>query len=181
MCRAFRKPSPSHRQGFDPWCMNQPHCFRDQSYARPLSITDILTETHVLHPAEGTSFSHPFGSEQQFLCNSNHTTLMDKQLIELPQLDSPTASLSASLAIKECGQQQQHNGLTNEEYCSDEIRSNNSGQGIDWKSLDNLFASQLTDTANYFSNPNMPLMISHSHELQAQNQASHVLGCFPDS
>lgn len=188
MCRAFRKPSPSHRQGFEPWCSSsssQPHYFRDQqSYARPLSIADILNETHhVLHPAaEGTSFSLPFSSEQQqFLPNQ---TVMDKQLlIELPQLDSPTAPLSASLAIKECNQQHHNiNGLTNEEYCSDEIRSNiNSGGqgGIDWKSLDNLFASQMTDSAYNLSHP---MMIPHSiHDIQAQNQDSHILGCFPDS
>lgn len=189
MCRAFRKPTPSHRPGFEPWCSSQQaQYFRDhQSFAaRPLSITDILNETHVvLHPAEGTSFSHPFSNEQQqqFLI-SNQTVMDNKQLIELPQLDSPTASLSAaSLAIKE---QQHHNGLTNEEDCSTDERNNNSGQqGIDWKSLDSLFSSNFTDTsANYFShNPNLPLMIPHSHDhdiqLQSQNQANHILGCFP--
>ncbi|TKY51523.1 NAC domain-containing protein 30 [Spatholobus suberectus] len=174
VCRAFRKPSPSHRQGFEPWCSSsQQHFFRDQSYVRPLSIADILNDTSVPHPAEGTSFSHPFSSDQQHLILSNQT-VMDKQLIELPQLDSPTASL----AMKECNPQH-HNGLTNEEYCSDE-RSNNGGQGIDWKSLDNLFGSQLSETA-YFSHPNLPMIMPHNHELQAQNQASHILGCFPDS
>ncbi|KAK7279719.1 hypothetical protein RJT34_24776 [Clitoria ternatea] len=185
VCRAFRKPSPSHRPGFEPWCtsVQQQHYFRDQSYARPLSISDILNDTtSVLHPSEGTSFSLPFSSDnhhqqqQLILCNQ---TAMDKQLIELPQLDSPTASL----AIKECSQQQHnnHNGLTNEEYCSDE-RSNNSVQGIDWKSLDNLFGSDSTNSAPYFSHTNLPMMmIPHNHELQAQNQASHILGCFPDS
>lgn len=177
MCRAFRKPSPSHRQGFEPWCTNQPQFFRDhhhQSYGRPLSITDILNETNnVLHPAEGTSYSsHPFSSEQPFLPNQ---TVMDKQqLIELPQLDSPTASLALN--------EQHLNGLTtNEDHCSDE-RSNNSGQvGIDWKSLDSLFTSQFTDTTNYFSHPhNLPMMVPHGHELQPQNQPNHVLGCFPD-
>ncbi|KAK7270375.1 hypothetical protein RIF29_23464 [Crotalaria pallida] len=198
VCRAFRKPTPSQRPGFEPWCnssqqQQQQHYFRDQSYARPLTIADILNETQVLHPAEGSSFSSfPFSTEQQeFLPNQTTATIMDKQLIELPQLDSPTASLSAaSLAIKECNQLQQHhnNGLiANEEYCSGERcnnNNNNSGQGaagIDWKSLDNLFASQMTESSAYFSHPNMPLMMPHSHELQPQNQATHILGCFPDS
>ncbi|KAE9618354.1 putative transcription factor NAM family [Lupinus albus] len=189
VCRAFRKPIPSHRPGFEPWCGNQqPHYFRDQSYARPLTFADILNETHnnVLQSAEGSSFNSiiPFNSEQQeFL--PNHTAIMDKkQLIELPQLHSPTASLSANMAIKECNQLQHHNGLTNEEYCSDERCNNsNNGQvgGVDWKSLDNLFASQLTDSSAYFTHQNLPLMMPHSHELQPQNQASHILGCFPDS
>ncbi|CAL0300653.1 unnamed protein product [Lupinus luteus] len=181
VCRAFRKPIPSHRPGFEPWCGNQqPHYFRDHSHARPLTFADILNETHnnVLHPAEcSSSFNSiiPFSSEQQeFL--PNHTAFIDKkQLIELPQLDSPTASLSA---IKECNQLEHHNGLTNEEYCSD---NNGRVGGGDWKSMDNFFASQLTDSSAYFSHQNLPLMMPHSHELQPQNQGSHVLGCFPDS
>ncbi|XP_020207683.1 NAC domain-containing protein 30 isoform X2 [Cajanus cajan] len=180
VCRAFRKPSPSQRQGYEPWCSSsssqQQHFFRDQSYARPLSIADILNETNVVQvlPSEGASFSHPFSSDQQHLMNLSNQAVMDNklQLIDLPQLDSPTE-------IKECNNP--NNALTNEEYCSDEIeRSNNStGQGgIDWKSLDNLFGSQLSDAA-YFSHPNLPLMMPHNHELQPQNQASHILGCFP--
>ncbi|WJX14231.1 hypothetical protein P8452_04526 [Trifolium repens] len=190
VCRAFKKPSPSHRPGYEPWYSNsnqhqhqQPQYFGDdQSYAttRPLSITDILHENRLLlqhnNPAaeEGTSFSHHFNNDQQFLSNQTTLVMDNKQLIELPQLDSPTTSF----AIKESTQ----NGfITNEDQCSDE-RSNNGSQVIDWKSLDNLFTSshQFTDTTNYFSNPLM--MIPHNqHELQSQNQANHILGCFPDS
>ncbi|WVY95852.1 hypothetical protein V8G54_028003 [Vigna mungo] len=173
VCRAFRKPSPSHRQGYEAWCSSsshQQHFYKDQSFARPLSIADILNETNVPHhPAEAPSFSLPFNSDQQHFILPNQT-VMEKQLIELPQLDSPTASF----AMKDCNQQHQ-NGLRNEEYCSDE-RSNSSAQGIDWKSLDNLFGSQLSDTA-YFSHPNVPLMMPHNNH----DQASHILGCFPDS
>jgi len=181
VCRAFRKPSPSHRQGYEPWCSSssssshQQHFFRDQSFARPLSIADILNETNVPHhhhhPAEAPSFTLPFNSDNQQHFLLPNQTVMDKQLIELPQLDSPTASF----AMKDCNQQQHHNGLTNEEYCSDE-RSNSSAQGIDWKSLDNLFGSQLSDTP-YFSHPNLPLMMPHNNH----DQPSHILGCFPDS
>ncbi|OIW12595.1 hypothetical protein TanjilG_04759 [Lupinus angustifolius] len=185
VCRAFRKPTPSHRPGFEPWCSSsqqqqQQHYFRDQSYARPLTIADILNETHVLHPAEDTSsFSSiiPFNLEQQeFL--PNQTFMDQKQLIELPQLDSPTVSLSA---IEECNQLQHHNGITNEEYSSDIERCNNNNEqdgAVDWKSLDNLFAS---DSSAYFTHQNLPFMMPHSHELQPRNQASHILGCFPDS
>lgn len=102
--------------------------------------------------------------EQHFL--SNQTAMDHKQLIELPQLDSPTETL----AIKQCSQQHQ-NGLTNEEYCSEERSNNNTGQGIDWDNL--LFSSQFTD-ASYFSHQNLPLM---NDQLQSQN----ILGCFPDS
>ncbi|RYR36575.1 hypothetical protein Ahy_A09g041543 [Arachis hypogaea] len=170
VCRAFRKPSPSHQRqlGFDPWCSNhhhQAHYFRDQSSygGRPLSITDLLTsETHLLnHPTEGTNFSHSFGSdhhhhhqEQEFVISNNH-----QQLIELPQLDSPTTT---SFAVKESSSINNNN----EEYCSDDRNNNNNN--IDWKSLDNLFA----DTSNYFSsNPNMSQFMTINHHL----------GCFPGS
>ncbi|GAU15946.1 hypothetical protein TSUD_41690 [Trifolium subterraneum] len=133
VCRAFKKPSPSHRPGYEPWYSNsnqhqQPQYFRDdQNYAttRPLSMTDILHENRLLlqhNPTteEGTSFSHNFSNDQQFLSNQTTLVMDNKQLIELPQLDSPTTSF----AIKECTQ----NGfITNEDQCSDE-RSNNGSQ-----------------------------------------------------
>ncbi|KAJ7973935.1 NAC domain containing protein [Quillaja saponaria] len=151
VCRAFKKPSPSHRQAYDAW--NQAYYFRDQNQARPPLFADFASETNVVHPAEGSSFSQPFGSDQQRLILSNHS-ILDNQLIELPQLDSPTPTLSTSLAIQESSRQQ-HNGLTNNEDNNEE-RSNNSSQYIDWKSLDNLLASQLTDTT-YFSNPDLTM------------------------
>ncbi|XP_028782880.1 LOW QUALITY PROTEIN: NAC domain-containing protein 30-like [Neltuma alba] len=192
VCRAFTKPSPTQpRQSFECWG-SQAH-FSDQisSITSPPSIS-FTSETlnQVLYPTnEGTSFIHPFTSNhhhQQFL--SNDTVLDDhnsSQLVELiPQLDSPTASLSAR-AVKQ-------NGFTNEDSYGQERTSNNNnvndGQGIDWKSLDSLFTSQFADdtaTAAYFSQPNLPLVPHSSHDLQVlqpqNHQASHVLGCFPDS
>ncbi|MED6169128.1 hypothetical protein PIB30_018466 [Stylosanthes scabra] len=191
VCRAFRKPSPSHHQrqlGFDPWCSNQAHYFRDQSSSsygvgdgiRPLSITDILTsQTHHHHPTEGTNFSHSFGwdhhqqqEQQQFLISNNNNN-NNQQLIELPQLDSPTSA--PSFALKESSP------INNEEYCSDERNNNNNnGGGIDWKSLDNLFADT---TSSYFSNPNMSqFMTMIPQQQQSHNHHHHHhLGCFPDS
>ncbi|MED6210370.1 hypothetical protein PIB30_063444 [Stylosanthes scabra] len=195
VCRAFRKPSPSHHQrqlGFDPWCSsNQAHYFRDQSssyggdHGRPLSITDILTSQthhhlhhHLMnnHPTEGTNFSHSFGSDhhhqqqEQFLISNNNNH--HQQLIELPQLDSPT-----SIALKESSPINNNN----EEYCSDERNNNNNGGGqqgiIDWKSLDNLFA----DTSSYFSNPNMSQFMTMIPQQQQPHNNHHHLGCFPDS
>ncbi|KAI4352863.1 hypothetical protein L6164_007074 [Bauhinia variegata] len=176
VCRAFRKPSPSQRPGFEGWS-NEAQYFREHSYARTTSFADILQETsnNLLHPTDqGTSFS----THQSFVSDQQQF-ILNQQLVELPQLDSPTASL----AVKENG-----NGLTK----SHEERSNSKINGqcsIDWKSLDNLFASQLTDTAAaFFPHSNLPMMshAHHSHDLQQQlqNQASHhmshILGCFPD-
>lgn len=195
VCRAFKKPCPSHqRPGFEYSWSGQAQCFRDQiSHGRSLlSYTNTLNTnqplSHVLYPSdEGTSLSHPFTSDHhhQHQLVPNDTVLdpqQQHQLVELiPQLDSPTARM----AVKE-------NGLINEDNYSEEIRNNDNinGQCIDWKSFDNLFASHFThdhDTVPYFSHPNMPLL-PHTHDLQLQVQpqnhqvqATHVLGCFPDS
>lgn len=195
VCRAFKKPSPmtQNRQGLECWS-SQAHFFS----SRPQSVSSSFsseTLNQLLYPTnEGPSFSHNhhlFTSNQQFL--SNDTVLDDhnnSHLVELiPQLHSPTTAR----AVK------QH-GYTNEECYTTQLERtsttttennlNNDGQGINWKSLDNLFTSQFSDdTASpaYFSHPSMPLLPYASSSqglpvLQPQNhQASHVLGCFPDS
>ncbi|KAI9098446.1 hypothetical protein K1719_025071 [Acacia pycnantha] len=198
VCRAFKKPSPTtqNRQSFECWS-SQALFFRDQisNPSRPQSLSfPNETLNQMLYPTnEGPSFSHPFTSNQhhqQFVSLEDNN---NSQLVELiPQLHSPTTAR----AVK------QH-GFTNEDCYNNSQEGTtttnnnnvNDGQGIDWKSLDNLFTSQFADdntasaaaAAAYFSHPNMPLMPhnSSSHDqqvLQPQNhQASHVLGCFPHS
>ncbi|KAK6246597.1 hypothetical protein SCA6_009687 [Theobroma cacao] len=172
VCRAFRKPSPNQRQGFEAW--NHAYYIRDNSHVRPpMSISDIVSTSHHLHPNEGSSFhDQSYGSEQEFV--SNHNVLDSQQVIELPQLDSPT-TVSPSLAAKEGFQR---NFATNYEDCEEE-KSNNSSQYIDWKNLDNFLASQLTDTTSY-PYQTAPL-IPQNYELDAQEHVSHLLGCFPGS
>ncbi len=162
MCRAFKKPSPNYRQGFEAW---NAYYVRDNSQVRPPSFSDIVSTTQVFNPNQAATFHEPNTSvQQELVCNH---TLLNNQLFELPQLDSP--SLSTSLATKEGFQ---HNGIANEDF--DGISS----QYVDWTNLDNLLASQFTGTTS-FSNPNLPL-ISQNNELDAQNNASHLLGCFPE-
>lgn len=162
VCRAFKKPSPNYRQGFEAW---NAYYVRDNSQVRPPSFSDIVSTTQVFNPNQAATFHEPNTSvQQELVCNH---TLLNNQLFELPQLDSP--SLSTSLATKEGFQ---HNGIANEDF--DGISS----QYVDWTNLDNLLASQFTGTTS-FSNPNLPL-ISQNNELDAQNNASHLLGCFPE-
>ncbi|XP_021288344.1 NAC domain-containing protein 30 [Herrania umbratica] len=169
VCRAFRKPSPNQRQGFEAW--NHAYYIRDNSHVRaPMSISDIGSTFHHLHPNQGSSFhDQSYGSEQELV--SNHNVLDSQQVIELPQLDSPT-TVSPSLAAKEGFQR---NFVTNYEDCEEE-KSNNSSQYIDWKNLDNFLASQLTDTTSY-PYQTAPL-IPQNYEVEAQE---HLLGCFPGS
>ncbi|XVE60789.1 hypothetical protein DITRI_Ditri05aG0155200 [Diplodiscus trichospermus] len=172
VCRAFRKPSPNHRQGFEAW--NHAYYIRDNCQVRPpISISDIgSTSQHCLHTNQGSSFYESFGSEQELV--SNHNFLDSQQVIELPQLDSPTTVSPSSTAAKDGFQ---GTLLTNDD-CGEE-KSNNSRQYIDWKNLDNLLASQLTDTTSYPYQT--AALIPQNYELDAQEHVSHLLGCFPGS
>lgn len=86
--------------------------------------------------------------------------------MEIPQLNSPT--ISPSLGTRES--LGHYYGIFKEDY-EDERISNQGGETIDWKNLDNFLASQVTDQTTSFSNSNM---------LDAQNHISHLFGCLPD-
>lgn len=173
MCRAFKKPTPNHRQGFEAW--SHAYYVRDHNsqLSRPPSFPDFATTAEMVHPniqAAAATFhdDQPISSAQQeqLVCSHN---VLNSQLIELPQLGSPT--LSTSLATKE-GFHHQHNGsIAIEDF--DEERSISS-QYIDWRNLDNLLASQFPAGTTSFSHQNLPL-ISPNIELEAQSNA-----CFPD-
>jgi hypothetical protein len=169
VCRAFKKPTPNHRQGFEAWT----HAYynRDTSQvSRPPSFSDFAgTAQVVVHPnLQAATFHEPISTslQQELVCSHN---VLDSQLLELPQLGSPT--LSTSLATKE-GFHHQHNGnLAIEDF--DEEKSISS-QYIDWRNLDNLLASQFPGTTS-FSHQNLPLISQNVHELEAESNA-----CFPD-
>ncbi|MBA0843724.1 hypothetical protein Goarm_000886 [Gossypium armourianum] len=164
VCRAFRKPCPNQRQGFEAW--SHGYYMRDNSQVRPpVSLSDIATTSHLhLRRNQGSSFYESYGSEQELVSNS-HNFLDSQQVIELPQLDSPI-TVSPSLAEKEVF------------HCEEE-KSNESSQIhiIDWKNFDNLFNSQLTDTTSYPYQT--AALIPQNDELEAQQH--HLLGCFPGS
>ncbi|KAK9758188.1 hypothetical protein RND81_01G213700 [Saponaria officinalis] len=105
VCRAFKKPSPSHKQGFDAWNHHYNNYYlRNNNYSNssnniidsPTEMTDsITTQANTFHPQQ---LGQPFGNfEQEY--TSNPVNLIDNQLIDLPRLDSP--SLSTSFAPKD--------------------------------------------------------------------------------
>ncbi|THG13285.1 hypothetical protein TEA_000158 [Camellia sinensis var. sinensis] len=158
VCRAFKKPSPNHKQGFQAW--NNAYYAMDNGNFNLPSCSDSVAPMQMVYTNQGIAFPQsPFGSEQDLI--SNHTHL-ENQLVELPQLDSP--SLSESLATK--GGSDQQNGIINKD-CEDE-RSNQGCQYVDWKNLD-----------NWLNHSNFPL-VSQEYELNAHNHASHLFTCFPD-
>ncbi|KAF9661633.1 hypothetical protein SADUNF_Sadunf19G0089100 [Salix dunnii] len=173
VCRAFMKPSPNQRQGFESW--SHAYCVNNIDHARPPLFSDtVTTAQNMVRPSQGASFQQPFGlnsdlfSNQTFLDNNN-------QLVELPELDSPS-TISTSFAAKEGNFHQ-----TNEDY--DEERSNNSSQYIDWKNFETLLASQVTDSSSTsYPLQNLPSM-PQNYDLAAGQQdqyASHFPDCFPD-
>jgi hypothetical protein len=173
VCRAFKKPTPNHRQGFEAW--SHAYYVRDHNSQvnRPPSFSDFATTAEVVHPSiQAAATFHddqqPISSAQQEQLVCSHNVLDSQLIIELPQLGSPT--LSTSLATKEGFHHHQHNGVAIEDF--DEERSISS-QYIDWRNLDNLLASQFPATPS-FSHQNLPL-ISQINELEAQSNA-----CFPD-
>ncbi|KAF8411866.1 hypothetical protein HHK36_004425 [Tetracentron sinense] len=167
VCRAFKKPSPSHKQGFEAW--NHAYYMRNGGHIGLQSLADIASPMEAVDPHQITNFNqHPFVSEQEL--GSRHTHL-GHQLIEIPQLDSPT--ISTSLATKEGFEP---SGIINE-YLEDE-RNNRGEQFIDWKMMDKLLASQLSETTSC-SNLNFPLIPQH-YDLDTQIHENHLLGYFPN-
>ncbi|XP_040998031.1 NAC domain-containing protein 30-like isoform X2 [Juglans microcarpa x Juglans regia] len=189
VCRAFKKPSPNHRQGFEAWAHGYYH--RDNSQVRPPAFSDLVgssTTTHeeVLNPNQAATFDDRqpiimINSVRQELVCSHGSNLLTNQLIELPQLDSPS-TLSTSLATKEGNLQ--HNGIAlNEDF--DDERSSITSHYIDWRNFDDLLSSQIfstTATTNSFPHPNLPLIAQENEVLEAQNYnaGGHFPGCFPD-
>lgn len=162
MCRAFKKPSSNHRQSYETWN----HTY----YVEPPS--PLLPMHSTLHPPSQDFYQQSMGNLDQHLLMHNTTWISnhDHQVLEIPQLDSPSNALpTISSATKaqdctpnECLEEQRRDGT--EQYC------------IDWKILDNLLDSQLAETA---SSPT-PLL-THSYDQSPQYHVSHLLGCLRDS
>lgn len=166
VCRAFKKPNPSHKQAFEAW--NNTYYMRNSSSYRPPSYPSTPSLMHNFDPNlnQGTSLHQPPCPPETSLKSSNSP--FESQLVELPKLDSP--SISTSFATN-------NNNFANEDI--EDGKSSFCNQFSDWKSFDKLFgSSQVIGTSSY-SYTNMPL-VPHNDELDAQNHLSHVLECFPD-
>ncbi|XP_044476045.1 NAC domain-containing protein 30-like [Mangifera indica] len=165
VCRAFKKPSPNQRQGYEAW----DHAY----YLRPPSSSsnsDTLMLNH--HPSQPTNFHHhPFVSDLEYFPISNQT-FSENQLVELPHLDSPT--LSTGFTAKDQGRLQHNNNiLTSEDFGEEEKSNNGKYDNIDWKDLDNLLASQLVSFPN-----NLPSLSTQNNNFDIEAQTSvHMFGC----
>ncbi|XP_050105637.1 NAC domain-containing protein 30-like isoform X2 [Malus sylvestris] len=161
VCRAFKKPSPSHRQGFEAW---------KHAYVRdhPSSSNFSSEIPMLINPNQG--FHQSFGSEEDHFVSNN--IFLGNQLMELPQLESPT--ISTSFVTKE--HVLRSNNISTDDYEAERSNNNSSNQHIDWRNLDNLLEVQLTDRAS-FSHPSLS---SAPQNYEQETQNNHLLGCFRD-
>ncbi|KAJ4965950.1 hypothetical protein NE237_017799 [Protea cynaroides] len=169
VCRAFKKPSPSHSQGF-PMMMNRAYYPRGHDHHIEIrSFADIISPVQVVNHYQGTSnFPHqPIYCEQELVMSKN--SHLDHQLIDLPQLDSPT--LSTNLATREGFEP---SGTSKEDY--DDEMNRHGSQVVDWRTLDELLASQLSGTTSC-PPTNFPL-VQQDYDQDLQNQGTSLLGCF---
>ncbi|KAI3460652.1 hypothetical protein Pfo_017315 [Paulownia fortunei] len=170
VCRAFKKPSPSHKQGFEAW-NNTYYVRSDSSHYRPPSFSSTpstsIQNFDLLN--QGTNLNQlPFPPES---LKSSHS-LFESQMVELPKLDSPSISTSFTTNDNNF----EHSGVANED--NEDEKRNFGDQYSEWESFDKLLASQVIGPSSY-PYTNMPLL-PHNDELDAQNHISHVLECFPD-
>ncbi|KAK3037059.1 hypothetical protein RJ639_031776 [Escallonia herrerae] len=159
VCRAFKKPTPNQKQGFEAW-NNSGYCFRSSGNFWPPSIqhtSNLMYSICTNRPA--MDFRQSSTSNQDLV----DYTRFDNQLVDLPQLDSPTLS-TCCLATMDGFE------LTN--LTSTEEHD----QG--WKNVDNLPALEQIQQPP-FSYSKLPL-IPRDDELDSQSHLSHLLGYFPD-
>ncbi|KAL3513548.1 hypothetical protein ACH5RR_026265 [Cinchona calisaya] len=167
VCRAFKKPCPSHKQGYEAW--SNAYYIREHGKYQPPSFPDKSTSSmHTMNPMTNLreNFQHvSYPSDQQELI-SNYASRFDNQFIELPQLDSP--SISTSLAKKDHSFEY---SLTNEDgedlkidiYCQ---------QYNDWKIFGKQLVPHVLDPPASYACQNQPPLIPRDDEL--------LHGCFTD-
>ncbi|GAB2224040.1 hypothetical protein Droror1_Dr00004786 [Drosera rotundifolia] len=159
VCRAFKKPCPSHKQGLQLWNRNFYIHNHDKQSSPSSSVLDLASPMIDCNQGS-TSFSQhefrPFHCDQEFLCSHIHDPTDNHhrhhQLLGLPHLDSP--SLSAAMPTKE-----ELDSLNCKQYDDQE--------GNNWDFVDSLIPSQ-TPTQHHYDQCN------------TDNQQGTFLGCFPD-
>lgn len=132
---------------------------------KPQTFSNIVDAQHLPYVDHNTNFYQPFGPGQDLLSNN-----MDNQLLEIPQLDSPTA-ISTSLAAT---------GMKSNTTMDEDLSNESRSQFIDWKNLDSLIGLSQISTPDSFSFPHSNLL-PHCYEPEAQeNVGNSSLGGFPN-
>lgn len=164
VCRAFKKLSPTHKQGYESW--NNSYYARSDSsssshYGLPSfpnslnSPTININQDLINHGAANLDHHHPpFPSHDCLIKSTSH-------MIELPKLDSPSISTSFT---------------TNDNNLEEDQETMING----WKRFDKLLDCEAIEPSS-FAYTNMGLVPHNDHhELDDHAHISHVLECFHD-
>ncbi|KAI3736711.1 hypothetical protein L2E82_26695 [Cichorium intybus] len=159
VCRAFKKPSPIQKHGYEAW--NNGYHIRNTNNIRPLPpINDSFNSSQSFQSNQATvSHKLPFNDPDQQL-SANHF------LLEHSNIDSPSASKSFA---------------TNEDHDYESGFDHFNQYDNDWKNMENLLVSELSKPS-LFPCSTMP-MLAHNHdnnEFDSSDQTSHLFGCFSD-
>ncbi|KAL3641401.1 hypothetical protein CASFOL_016369 [Castilleja foliolosa] len=174
VCRAFKKPNPSTKQGYEGW--NNAYYIRNNNiniYKPP----SYQSNNNLMHNYDSTPNQIPsYNQPQIFPIKSCHSPF--ENMVDIQNLDSPNTNDNSF----------DHSFLAgNEKIIEDDQKGEFGNQFCDWKSFDKLISSsQVIGSSSSSSNygyPNMGLVHNNNldHEiLEAQNHFSYALECFPD-
>ncbi|XP_051124268.1 NAC domain-containing protein 30-like [Andrographis paniculata] len=179
VCRAFKKPNPSHKQGYEGWNNHYYNMIRNSSNYRPPSYFNIAASSSL--NSAGTSFNHHSMPPQGTLKFRSTNTSFETQMSDLPKLDSPS-NISTSFATNAAKFDQTTAAIDGIE--DEKLSTLGNHQFSDWKCYgddDKLIGSQVAGNSSY-AYTNFPLVSNNGEGLDAdQNHLSHVLDdCFPD-
>ncbi|KAK9134876.1 hypothetical protein Syun_014206 [Stephania yunnanensis] len=155
VCRAFKKPTPSHRQGFEAW--SRAYYVKELDYPRQQAMSS--NNSSVLHTID-TNYNQGLKHHQQTLA------------LELPPLESPSMTTSAATT-----QGLEPAGSTINDNYADE--SNNYRQLVDWRAMERLLSSQLSEAVSS-ENTNVPLIPQDCSALDAHNLSNFFVDWFPN-
>ncbi|KAI0496083.1 hypothetical protein KFK09_022390 [Dendrobium nobile] len=133
VCRAFKKPSPSQRPCFTTY--NASYYLRESHDYYQINQMEI-TDTGVNNYNYESLHNHEIGSHETYKESQN--------VFEIPKLESPAGLSSSGLVTKDSFETSIIGYDEEKNYGRDE----NGEQLIDWKVLDNLLASQLSEPAS---------------------------------
>ncbi|KAL3641809.1 hypothetical protein CASFOL_012624 [Castilleja foliolosa] len=162
VCRAFKKPSPSHKQGgYEQanWINMNSYYGKSDYNNRPPSFPSTSSSNTLLHNLN--------------ILSQGTNNYDQNQLVGLQNLhDHMSPSISTSFAA------------TND-YNIFEDTNNEHQYSSEWKSFDKLLESQVIGSSSFVQHPNMPLMLPHNDNEDvvidnAQTHITHLLECFPD-
>ncbi|KAK4375261.1 hypothetical protein RND71_005938 [Anisodus tanguticus] len=166
VCRAFKKPAPNKQPSLEVW-QNAYYIRGTNSTYRPSSLSEITSPMHHqplnINAFNQTTNFHQFifnpshDDHQNMIINDSSQNFFENQLVELPQLDSPTISTSLCTKDNKSLGEQSYTTNYNEDDREEEKHLNginNSQFYGDWKNFDTL--------------------------IEPPSHISHLLECFPD-